>query len=142
MTRLVVLALLCAGLAACSGEETAMARDVGVRSTSYGRILVDGKGFALYLFTSDRTGPSTCYGECAEAWPPLLTKGKPHAIKGARESLLGTVRRRDGKRQVTYAGHPLYHWYGDREPGAVGCHDVFEFGGTWLVLRANGHAVD
>jgi predicted lipoprotein with Yx(FWY)xxD motif len=155
MRRLTAAALATVALAACGGDEqaaTARAASlaaeqqrggaVGVRSTRYGRILVDGKGFALYRFTSDGTGPSTCYSECAETWPPLITKGKPRALKGARASLLGTVRRRHGKRQVTYKGQPLYYWYGDRQPGDVECHDVFEFGGTWLVLRPTGEAVD
>lgn len=127
-----------------AAESTAMAakgRAVGVRDTRYGKILVDGRGFALYLFTADRRGPSRCYGQCAVEWPPLLTKGKPRALRGARARLLGTVRRRDGTRQVTYRGQQLYYWYGDRRPGQVGCHDVFEFGGDWLVLRANGRRV-
>jgi predicted lipoprotein with Yx(FWY)xxD motif len=54
---------------------------------------------------------------------------------------VGTVERRDGRKQVTYDGRPLYYWVGDREPGDVGCHDVFEFGATWLVLRASGRRV-
>ena len=139
---IVVAALAVAALGAA--ESTAMAakgRAVAVRETRYGKILVDGKGLALYLFTADRRGPSRCYGQCAVEWPPLLTKAKPRALRGARAKLLGTVRRRDGRRQVTYDGKPLYYWYGDRRPGDVGCHDVFEFGGTWLVLRASGRPV-
>lgn len=144
MRRVLVTGLLALAVLGAT-EVTAMAakgRAVGVRDTRYGKILVDGKGLALYLFTADKTGPSKCYGQCAVEWPPLLTKSRPRAVRGARASLLGTVRRRDGRRQVTYKGQPLYYWYGDRRPGDVGCHDVFEFGGTWLVLRANGRPVD
>lgn len=119
----------------------AQGRAVAVRDTRYGKILTDGKGLALYLFTADGRGASTCYGTCAREWPPLLTKHRPRALRGAKAALLGTVRRRDGRRQVTYDGKPLYYWYGDRRPGDVGCHDVFEFGGTWLVLRAGGRPV-
>src|SRR5437588_12131880 len=42
---------------------------VRVASTAYGRALVDRRGFALYLFTHDRSGTSACYGACAAAWP-------------------------------------------------------------------------
>lgn len=141
MKRALVVLPLLAALLAPATAMAAKGRGVGVRDTRFGKILVDGKGLALYLFTADRRGPSKCYGQCAVEWPPLLTKSKPRALRGAKGSLLGTVRRRGGARQVTYDGKPLYYWYGDRNPGDVGCHDVFEFGGTWLVLRASGRPV-
>jgi predicted lipoprotein with Yx(FWY)xxD motif len=136
-------AVLAAALVALAGTPASAASRsaVAVRDTRYGKILVDGNGLALYLFTADGRGASRCYGACAKAWPPLLTKDRPRALRGAQKGLLGSVRRRDGARQVTYAGKPLYHWFGDRRPGDVGCHDVFEFGGTWLVLRASGKPV-
>jgi predicted lipoprotein with Yx(FWY)xxD motif len=110
-------------------------------SSDYGRILVDGRGLALYAFTRDGRGPSECYGACARAWPPLITKARPHAGGGARPSKLGTVRRRDGRLQVTYGGRPLYFYVGDTRPGQVLCQDVFEYGGRWLVVRASGRLV-
>jgi predicted lipoprotein with Yx(FWY)xxD motif len=67
----------------------------------------------------------------------MLTKGKPVAGKGIRKGLLGTTRRRDGKRQVTYRGQPLYYYVAD-EPGRILCHNVPEFGGLWLVVQGNG----
>ena len=71
----------------------------------------------------------------------MLTRGRPVAGKGIRERLLGTTRRRNGKRQVTYDGRPLYY-YVDDAPGRVLCHDVSEFGGLWLVVRPDGTPVD
>jgi len=112
-----------------------------VMNSRYGRMLFDGKGRALYLFTREPTSRSRCYGDCAVAWPPFLTKGKPRARSGVKSSLLGTTRRRDGKTQVTYAGHPLYYYVDDREPGQVLCQDVVEFGGTWLVVSPSGSAI-
>jgi predicted lipoprotein with Yx(FWY)xxD motif len=106
----------------------------------FGRILADSRGQAVYLFDKETTKRSECYGACAKAWPPLLTKGEPRAGQGARSGLLGTTRRRNGKRQVTYRGHPLYY-YVDDGPGRVLCHDVDEFGGLWLVVRAAGTPV-
>jgi predicted lipoprotein with Yx(FWY)xxD motif len=109
-------------------------------SSQFGRILADGRGQAVYFFDKEGTSKSRCYGACAEAWPPVLTRGAPRSGSGARGRLLGTTRRRDGKRQVTYRGRPLYY-YVDDSPGRVLCHNVEEFGGLWLVVRANGMPV-
>jgi len=114
---------------------------VKVMRTQYGRVLVDGSGRALYLFTRDHAPSSQCSGSCVRAWPPLLTAGKPVAGVGARASLLGSGRRRDGSTQVTYHGHLLYHYVGDRLPGQVLCQDVEEFGGRWYVVNPSGSAV-
>ena len=103
----------------------------------FGTILADRRGQAVYLFDKEQSPKSECYGDCARAWPPVLTKGRPVAGKGARRRLLGTTRRRDGKRQVTYAGHPLYY-YVDDAPGRILCHNVLEFGGLWLVVKPDG----
>jgi predicted lipoprotein with Yx(FWY)xxD motif len=113
---------------------------VKVVSSQYGRILADGRGQALYLFTKDASTHSQCYGECASKWPPVLAKGTPSAGSGAHSQLLGTTRRRGGKLQVTYAGHPLYYYTADR-PGRVLCQAANEFGGLWLVVRASGARV-
>ena len=132
-----------------AAPSTAPAGDVAVRragltihETRYGRILSDGRGFALYAFTRDRRGgKSTYYGDCAEAWPPYIAKARPGAGSGVRGALIGTVRRADGRLQVTYNGRPLYYYVGDRQPGQVLCQDVFEYGGTWLVVRGTGALV-
>jgi len=58
-----------------------------------------------------------------------------------RQSLIGTTRRRDGRRQITYNGRPLYYYVGDKRPGQILCQNVNEFGGTWLVVQANGQLV-
>ena len=96
---------------------------------------------ALYLFTKDGKGPSDCYDECAVAWPPLLTKGKPVAGQGAIAKKLGTTRaqRRDPPGHLRRATR-VYLYEHDR-PGVILCQDVFEFGGTWLLVNAAGKAV-
>lgn len=114
---------------------------VEVADSRFGRILTDSRGLTLYLFTRDGRGPSRCYGACAEAWPPLLTTGEPRARDGARRRHLGTVRRTDGTRQVTYRGQPLYYYFREDEAGEILCQDVEEFGGTWLVVNPAGKAV-
>jgi len=110
---------------------------IQVEDSEFGRVLVDGDRMPIYLFDKERGETSECYGECATAWPPVLTDGGPAAGKGAKEGLLGTTKRRDGKTQVTYNGHPLYYYEDDR-PGTILCHNVNEFGGLWLVVTPSG----
>jgi predicted lipoprotein with Yx(FWY)xxD motif len=110
---------------------------VKVVRSDFGRVLADRRGEAFYLFTRESGRRPQCYGACARAWPPVLTRGRPVAVGGAKQRLLGTTKRRNGKRQVTYAGHPLYYYVEDA-PGRILCHDVVEFGGRWLVVKPNG----
>lgn len=113
-----------------------------VRSSSYGKILFDGRGFVLYAFTRDpRGGKSRCYGDCASAWPVYYKKGSLVAGNGVRQKLVGTVKRKDGRQQITYNGRPLYYYVGDRSRGQVSCQNVVQYGGTWLVVRASGKLV-
>src|SRR5262245_43712874 len=106
-----------AAFAMSAAGSTSSAKVVKVGPSSLGRILVDSRGKTLYLWAHDRGRKSTCYGDCAAYWPPLLTRGKPVARGGAHANLLGTSRRRDGRMQVTYAGHPLYYFVQDTKPG-------------------------
>jgi predicted lipoprotein with Yx(FWY)xxD motif len=125
-----------------AGDVAARRPALTIHASRYGRILSDGRGLALYAFTRDpRGGKSTCYGDCAEAWPPYIVKARPGAGSGVRGALIGTVRRTDGRLQATYNGRPLYYYVGDRQPGQVLCQDVFEYGGTWLVVRGTGALV-
>lgn len=103
-----------------------------------GMVLVDSKGMTLYDFRADKGTESACYGACAEAWPPLLTKGEPQPSNGADASLLGTTERKDGTMQVTYAGHPLYGFFEDKAPGEANGNDVDAFGGEWYALDSAG----
>jgi predicted lipoprotein with Yx(FWY)xxD motif len=113
---------------------------IAASGSDYGRILFGPKDGAIYLFDRDHGPRSDCYGNCAAAWPPVLTEGEPRAGAGVRAGRLGTTERRDGTTQVTYAGHPLYY-YRDDPPGEVLCQDVEEFGGLWLVVGPSGEAV-
>jgi predicted lipoprotein with Yx(FWY)xxD motif len=114
---------------------------VRMGASDYGPILFDARGRALYAFTSDPSGKSVCTGDCAAAWPPYLARGRLRAGKGAKQTLLGSVKRPEGTLQVAYGGRALYYFVGDREPGQVLCQGVVEFGGTWLVVRASGSLV-
>ena len=140
MRRAILAATLAAGLVlTSSGSGLAAGRaTVKTRSGSLGTFLVGPNGRTLYLFTNDTTTKSTCYDACAQAWPPLLTTGKPKAAAKARASLLGTTKRRDGKRQVTYKGHPLYYYTPDRKAGDTTGQKV---GGVWFVVSRTGRAI-
>lgn len=94
-------------------------------------------GFTLYRFGNDKGSEPTCYGACAKRWPPLLTEAKPNGVDVIR-SQLGTTKRNDGSIQVTYFGHPLYTYTGDKTTGEVNGSGVEAFGGTWYALHANG----
>lgn len=130
---------------ASSASSTPAASQAGptltVRGSAFGRILFDSRGRALYAFTRDPRGRSVCNGACTAAWPPYLSRGRLQAAGPVERSLLGTTRRADGTRQVTYAGRPLYYYVGDRRPGQVRCQNVRGFGGLWLVMRATGRVV-
>ena len=120
--------------AATTGKGTT----ITLGDSEFGQMLFDSKKQAIYIFQNDSKGKTVCYGECAEAWPPVFTKGKPQAGDGVRASLLGTLKRRDGKLQVTYAGKPLY-FYSHEGPGEVRCHNVDLNGGLWWVVGPDGN---
>jgi predicted lipoprotein with Yx(FWY)xxD motif len=103
-----------------------------------GMVLVDSNGMTLYDFHKDKGTTSSCYGPCAEAWPPMLTEGEPSVGNGASSSKLGTTERKDGTTQVTYAGHPLYTFVEDKKPGEANGNDVSAFGAQWYALKGSG----
>jgi predicted lipoprotein with Yx(FWY)xxD motif len=113
---------------------------IATGDSQFGEILFDGSDQVIYLFDKESTSNSECYGDCAAAWPPVLTDGEPQADGGVEAKLLGTTERDDGSTQVTYGGHPLYY-YVDDPVGEVLCHNVEEFGGLWLVVEPGGDAV-
>lgn len=103
-----------------------------------GKVVVNSKGFTLYDFHKDKGVKSSCYGGCAELWPPLTTSGAPKAESGAEASMLATTERSDGTTQVTYAGHPLYTYTADTKPGEAKGNDIHSFGAEWYALQPNG----
>jgi predicted lipoprotein with Yx(FWY)xxD motif len=142
MMTFLLLAAATAALAFASSTPASSraAPTLTVRSSSFGKVLFDGRGFVLYAFTKDR-GRSACSSACARAWPPYVVRSSVRAGAGVKQSLLGVVRRANGTRQVTYAGRPLYYYVGDRRPGQILCQNVSEFGGLWLIVRASGKLV-
>ena len=141
LAALAVTAVLGAGLAA--GSSMANGTTVKVTKSHLGKIIVDGRGRTLYLFEKDKrgSGHSACSGACAGYWPPLLTGGKPVAGTGVKTSLLGTIKRSNGKKQVTYNGHPLYRFVQDTKAGLTKGQDTHFFGGGWYVISPSGKKI-
>src|SRR5919198_535926 len=92
--------------------------------------------------SSNKSSSNTCDGDCAKAWPPVTTGGKPVAEEGADASKLGTTSRSDGKTQVTYGGHPLYYYAEDAKPGDMNGQGSKAFGAEWYVVGPNGSKVE
>jgi predicted lipoprotein with Yx(FWY)xxD motif len=128
--------------ATASSSSGGGAATVGVTTVSLGKILVDGQGRSLYLFEADTSTKSTCSGQCAAAWPPLLTKGTPSVSGDAQASKVGTTTRDDGTTQVTYNGHPLYLYAGDSKAGDTNGEGSKAFGAGWYVLSPAGDKID
>jgi predicted lipoprotein with Yx(FWY)xxD motif len=120
-----------------AAKQEATGTKLNVAQSEFGSMLFDSRKQAIYVFERDPEGKTVCYGDCAEAWPPVYTDGDPVAGKGVRAALLGTVKRRDGRLQVTYAGKPLY-FYAHEGPGQVLCHNVNLNGGFWWVVAPSG----
>jgi predicted lipoprotein with Yx(FWY)xxD motif len=148
LASMAVIPAAALAIAACGGGSSATAASqkttsdalatVGVAKSSLGSILVDSSGRTLYLFKADVGDKSACAGACASAWPPLLATGKPTAGTGVTASKLGTITRSDGKRQVTYNGHPLYTFIKDTKPGQTTGQGVTAFGAAWFAMTSAG----
>ncbi len=124
------------------GAESGAAVLTVASAPKVGPILVDAEGFAVYDFHKDKGTASSCYGACAEGWPPVLTEGPPTSGEGATAAKLGTTKRKDGTTQVTYAGHPLYTFAGDSKPGEANGNDVDAFGAEWYALKGSGEEAE
>lgn len=111
---------------------------LSTESGGYGVWLTDQTGRTLYILTSDRGTASSCYGACATTWPPLLTTGPLAASGGAMSADLGTTTRTDGTTQVTYAGHPLYHFARETGPDQV---RGLGAQGTFFLVSPNGSVI-
>jgi predicted lipoprotein with Yx(FWY)xxD motif len=108
------------------------------RVKGLGTILVNNKGFTLYMFKPDKQKRVTCTGSCAVIWPPLKVKSgqKPTAGGLARKRLLGTY-----GRVVSYNKWPLYTYITDRKPGQATGQAVNNSGGLWYVLSPRGQVI-
>ena len=147
-----VIPLVALAIAGCGGDDgggqataappktkSGSAATIGVETSgSLGKILDDSQGRTIYLFEKDTGATSTCSGECAVDWPPVTANDKPTVGNGLTASKVGTTKRSDGSRQVTYNGHPLYLFEGDHNPGDVNGQGINAFGAAWYVVSPGG----
>jgi predicted lipoprotein with Yx(FWY)xxD motif len=108
-----------------------------------GTVLVNSRGFTLYMFVPDHQRKVTCKGSCAVIWPPLKIKAgqKPTAGGAARKGLLGTDPNPSGGRVVTYNRWPLYTYILDKKPGQAKGQATNLNGGLWYVLSPAGKVI-
>jgi len=95
-------------------------------------VLTTNKGKTLYSLSVEKKGNFTCTGGCLSVWKPLVVaKG----VKPKGPVKLGTVKRPDGRTQVTYKGLPLYSFKADKpgEANGEGLKDV----GTWHAAKVS-----
>jgi predicted lipoprotein with Yx(FWY)xxD motif len=111
--------------------------ELTVADTALGQVLV-ADGMTLYAFTPDTGGVSTCYDDCASAWPPVT--GDAAAEAGLDASLVGTITREDGSLQATYNGWPLYEFARDTGTEPTG-QNVESHGGEWYLISPEGEEV-
>jgi predicted lipoprotein with Yx(FWY)xxD motif len=130
-------------LAAASAANTAAATKIALHKTSKGTILVDSRGYTIYAFTLDKGEKDACAGifECLSEWPAVTTKSSVTAGPGIKKSLIGTIKFRGSKRQLTYAGHPLYTYVEDTKPAQTSNINILQFQGRWPALNAPGKLV-
>lgn len=118
---------------------TAKSITITTHKNSLGTYLVDKSGHTLYLWAADGKNKSVCTGACATYWPPVV--GAPKAVGGVAKAGLKTITRADGKKQVTYYGHPLYYYLGDKKVGATTGQGDNGFGAKWWVVSKTGKAI-
>jgi predicted lipoprotein with Yx(FWY)xxD motif len=116
----------------------ATGKTLSAQSTSLGTILVDGRGRTVYVFANDKTNTSTCAGACAADWPPVTAPAKLPASLPGVQAKIGSIKRSDGSRQVTVAGHPVYTFSGDSAAGQTKGQGITLNGGLWTVVLPSG----
>ena len=122
--------------ASASADAGGNAVTVAAAETDAGTSLVGANGMTLYIFTNDTDGTSTCYEDCAAAWPPFEvdTDATLEAGDGVTGEL-GTTERDDGIAQVTYEGMPLYYYASDSAAGDATGEGVGE---VWFIAAPEG----
>jgi predicted lipoprotein with Yx(FWY)xxD motif len=143
ISTLIAATALIACLTTASAGASGSRAKLQLRSTRVGMILVNGRGFTVYAFTRDGHNQDSCakLSGCLSIWPPVTTSAKALAGRGVNSRLIGSITLKNGVKQVTYAGHPLYTYIADSGPGQTFYVNVSQFGGRWPAVNAAGHEV-
>jgi predicted lipoprotein with Yx(FWY)xxD motif len=93
-------------------------------------VLTTNKGKTLYSLSVEKHGKFICTSGCLSLWKPLVV---PKGVTPKGPVKLSTVKRQDGRTQVTYKGLPLYSFNADKpgEANGEGLKDV----GTWHAAK-------
>ena len=106
-----------------------------------GDFVADNDRRAVYMLEGDADG-NGCTASCLSQWAPLFPPmGAPTVSGDLAPVLLGTITRTDGSQQLTYNGHPLYHFIGDSRPGDTLGHRRDDEWGEWYLLTPQGGPV-
>ena len=135
-----VIAVTSSG-SAWASRHVAPTSALSLRQTQLGTTLADAQGRTLYLFEGDKPNRSTLSSAGQAVWPPFTSATRPQSLTGVMAGSVGTIRGPGGEFQITYHGHPLYYFVGDRGPGQTHGQGLNEFGALWYVLNADGRAV-
>jgi predicted lipoprotein with Yx(FWY)xxD motif len=131
--------------AAVPDQPSQAGADLGVsNSADHGKYLVDATGKTLYVLEKDSKGASSCYDACSTQWPPLLApEGTPKALDpSVKADAIVNIQRTDGTVQVTYQGHPLYHYAQDQAAGQINGQGVKDQFGEWYMVSPAGEPME
>ncbi|WP_433340964.1 COG4315 family predicted lipoprotein [Streptomyces sp. CA-253872] len=127
-----------AGADASGSPDSAAGAGIGTsRTAGLGTVIADAKGRTVYVYDPDKgvKNGSACYGECASTWPPVPATTE---AKGVDRGLLGSVTRKDGTRQLTVKGKPVYLFAGDAAAGDTKGQNLMN---VWHVVSPEGAVV-
>ena len=144
-TSILVLALLALGGAFASGAAAASTKPTLqlLKTHRYGNILIAGDGYMIYGFAIDKRGKDVCepIDRCLATWPPVLAPRKLVLGRGVKGTLVHSIRLKNGKRQLTYNGWPLYTYIADTGPKQTSNINTKGFGAKWPAVNASGKFV-
>jgi len=121
-----------------AAESTVIGGNVALgvdKSDALGAYLIAYNGMTVYTFAKDKTGTTTCYGQCEANWPPYVVGPEDNVqnVKlGVTGDKVGTITRANGSLQVTYNGLPLYFFAGDKASGDTKGENVAK---AWFVVK-------
>ena len=102
-----------------------------------GTYLTTAAGMSIYVFAKDSANKSNCDASCTVYWPPV-SGSSAQTSGGANSAMTGTTKRSDGTTQLTYGGHPLYTYVGDKKAGDTNGQGQDLNGGKWYLVGTDG----
>lgn len=121
-----IATMLAVGAVAQGGSNKRVAKEA--QNAILGKtVLTNLSGRTLYSLSVEKNGKFICTASCLSIWHPLTV---PAGVKPTGPVKLGTIKRPEGKIQVTYKGRPLYRFGGDAKAGQANGEGIKDVG-TW-----------